>query len=214
MFGSGVPQSFQMDFIKLTVENALYLLALLNPASKVIFLSSYDPPLSRKNIFELAWKSSLAALLILIVLAGCGHFLLTRIFRVELYSLRITGGLILFFIGWNAVREGRFLSKSESHGMPANFTDLSLVPLAAPLIAGPGTIAGAISGTAECGLLCISIALTLAVGINFIIMLCAPGINRILDKIHAIGPLIRLTGLIIAAVATQMVITGLKECLK
>lgn len=214
MFGSGVPPSFNMEFVKLVIENALYLLALLNPASKIMFLSSYDPPLTQKNIFELSWKSSLAALLILIILAGCGNFLLTRIFRVELYSLRITGGMILFFIGWNAVREGRFHSRSESPGMPESFTDLSLVPLAAPLIAGPGTIAVAISGTAESGLFCTSLALTLAVGTNFFIMLCAPGINRILDKLHIIGPLIRLTGLIIAAVATQMIITGLKECWK
>lgn len=97
--------------------------------------------------------------------------------------------------------------------MPENFTDLSLVPLAAPLIAGPGTIAAAISGTAEFGLLSTSLALTLAIGINFIIMLFSPAINRFLDRVHALGPLIRLTGLIIAAVAVQMIITGLKECI-
>ena len=131
-----------------------------------------------------------------------------------MYSLRITGGLVVFMIGWSAVREGRFHPKSESPGMPENFTDISLVPLAAPLIAGPGTIAAAISGTAEFGLFSTSLALTLAIGINFVIMLFSPAINSFLGKIHALGPLIRLTGLIIAAVALQMIITGLKECLR
>lgn len=204
----------EIEFLTKMVENALYLLALLNPVSKVMFLSSYDPPLSRRHTFELAWKSSLAALILLIVLAGAGDLLLTRIFRVELYSLRITGGLVVFLIGWNAIREGRFHQKTENPGMPENFTDISLVPLAAPLIAGPGTIAAAISGTAENGLVSTAFALTLAIGINFIIMLFSTAINRFLGRVHALGPLIRLTGLIIAAVAVQMIITGLKECIR
>ena len=57
-------------------------------------------------------------------------------------------------------------------------------------------------------------SLAAAIGINFIIMLFSPAINRFLSKVHALGPLIRLTGLVIAAVAVQMIITGLKECIR
>ena len=201
-----------MDYAKL-LENSLYLLALLNPASKVMFLSTYEPALTKRQIWELSWKSSAAALAILIVLAGAGEIVLRQIFKVELYSLRITGGLILFMIGWTAVREGRFVQKQE-HNLRENFTELSLVPLAAPLIAGPGTIAAAISGTAEFGLPLTATALTLAILANFVLMLFSRPINRVLDRTHLLGPLIRLTGLIISAVSVQMVITGLHECMK
>lgn len=201
-----------MDYAKL-FENSLYLLALLNPASKVMFLSTYEPALTKRQIWELSWKSSVAALVILIVLAGAGEIVLRRIFKVELYSLRITGGLILFMIGWTAVREGRFVQKQE-HKLRENFTELSLVPLAAPLIAGPGTIAAAISGTAEFGLPLTAAALTFAILVNFVLMLFSRPINRVLDRTHLLGPLIRLTGLIISAVSVQMVITGLHECMK
>ncbi len=201
-----------MDYGKL-LENSLYLLALLNPASKVMFLSTYQPALTRKQIVELSWKSSLAALCILVALAGAGEIVLSRIFKVELYSLRITGGLILFMIGWTAVREGRFIQKQE-HSLRENFTEISLVPLAAPLIAGPGTIAAAISGTAEFGLGLTASALTLAIMVNFVLMLFSRPINRVLERTHLLGPLIRLTGLIISAVSVQMVITGLHECMK
>ena len=201
-----------MDWPKL-LENSLYLLALLNPASKVMFLSTYEPALTKRQIWELSWKSSVAALVILIVLAGAGEMVLRRVFKVELYSLRITGGLILFMIGWTAVREGRFVQKQE-HNLRENFTELSLVPLAAPLIAGPGTIAAAISGTAEYGLMLTAVALTLAILVNFVLMLFSRPINRVLDRTHLLGPLIRLTGLIISAVSVQMVITGLHECMK
>ena len=195
------------------LENSLYLLALLNPASKVMFLATYDPPLTRKQIFELSWKSSGAALLILVFLAAAGEIVLSRIFRVELYSLRITGGLVVFLIGWTAIREGRFMQRRHQ-SMKESFTDLSLVPLAAPLIAGPGTIAAAISSTAEFGILATTCALTLAIFTNFVFMIFSPMINRILEKTHLLGPLIRLTGLIIAATAMQMIATGIKEFLK
>lgn len=202
----------EMSYAGKLLENSLYLLALLNPASKVMFLSTYEPTLTRRQVVELSWKSSLAALVILIVLAGAGEVVLRRIFKVELYSLRITGGAILFMIGWMAVREGRFVQKQE-HNLRENFTELSLVPLAAPLIAGPGTIAAAISSTAEFGLALTASALTLAISVNFVLMLFSRPINRILERTHLLGPLIRLTGLIIAAVSVQMVITGIRECI-
>ena len=197
----------QMDVL---IENALYLLALLNPVSKVMFLATYEPWLNRQQIVELSWKSSVAALIILTVLAAAGQMILTDIFRIELYSLRITGGLILFFIGWHAVREGRFMNRRHQ-SIKQDFTELSLVPLAAPLIAGPGTIAAAISSTAEFGLGLTALALLLAVAINFVFMLFSLTINHVFERTHLLGPLIRLTGLIIASVAVQMVITGLRD---
>ena len=194
-------------------ENALYLLALLNPASKIMFLASYPASSGRGKNFELSWKSSAAALVILILLAAAGQFLLGRIFRVELYSLQITGGLVVFVIGWTAVNQGRFV-KRQQDSLMEGLTDISLVPLATPLIAGPGMIAAVIAGSVADGLLPTCAALTLALLINFLLMICAGGINKFLVKMHLLGPLIRVTGLIIAVVAMQMMVTGIRTALK
>jgi multiple antibiotic resistance protein len=198
--------------VKIIIENALYFIALLNPASKVMFLSTYEPKLTKKQIFELSWKSSTAALLILITLATFGEIVLSKIFRVELYSLKITGGIVLFMIGLVAIREGHFVNKDE-HQKQIDFTDLSLIPLATPLIAGPGIIAAGISTAAQYGVVSVIISLFLGIFINFVIMLFSSGINRVLEKLHLLGPLIRLTGLIISGVAAQMIINGIKESL-
>ena len=198
--------------IKIIVENALYFIALLNPASKVMFLSTYEPKLTRKQIFELSWKSSTAALLIRITLATFGEIVLSKIFRVELYSLKITGGIVLFMIGLVAIREGHFVNNDERLKQ-LDFTDLSLIPLATPLIAGPGIIAAGISTAAQYGTLSVIISLFLGIFVNFAIMLFSSGINRVLEKLHLLGPLIRLTGLIISGVAAQMIINGIKESL-
>ena len=194
------------------VENALYFIALLNPASKVMFLSTYEPKLSRRQIFELSWKSSAAALVMLIILATFGEMVLSKIFRVELYSLKITGGIVLFFIGLVAIREGRFVNRDE-HQERINFTDLSLIPLATLLIAGPGIIAAGISNAAQYGALSVSLSLFLGIFVNFTLMLFSGGISRVLERLHLTGPLIRLTGLIISGVAVQMIIGGIKESL-
>lgn len=199
--------------LKIIVENALYFIALLNPASKVMFLSTYEPKLTRKQIAELSWKSSTAALLILITLATFGEIVLSKIFRVELYSLKITGGIVLFMIGLVAIREGHFVNRDESQKQ-IDFTDLSLIPLATPLIAGPGIIAAGISTAAQYGVVSVIISLFLGIFVNFVIMLFSSGINQILEKLHLIGPLIRLTGLIISGVAAQMIINGIKESLQ
>ena len=194
-------------------ENALYLLALLNPASKIMFLAAYSPASGKRRNLELAWKSSAAALLILILLAAAGQFLLARIFRVELYSLQVTGGLVVFMIGWTAISKGRFAQRQQQESKEA-LTEISLVPLATPLIAGPGMIAAVIAGSVADGLIPTCASLTIALLINFLLMICAGSINKFLVKMHLLGPLIRVTGLIIAVVAMQMMITGIRTALK
>ena len=201
-----------MDWLKI-LENAVYLLALLNPPSKILFLSTYEPELEMRQIWELSWKSSLAALLMLIAFAIVGQFVLEQIFRISLYSLKITGGLVIFFIGWLAVREGKFFQKRENE-LRNDFTELSIVPLAAPLIAGPGTITVAISFAAEYGHIPCLTALVLALTVNFVLMLFSLPLGRVLRFLHLVGPLIRITGLIVSAVAVQMILAGGAEWLK
>ena len=201
-----------MEWTKI-LENTVYLLALLNPASKVLFLSTYEPSLTSKQVFELSWKSSLAALGILVSFAIIGQFVLKDIFRIDMYSLKITGGFVLFFVGWTAVNQGRFFQKRE-HDMREDCNELSIVPLAAPLIAGPGTITVAISFAAEYGHAACITALTLALALNFVFMLFSLPVGRLLRFLHLVGPLIRITGLIVAAVAIQIILSGASEWLK
>ena len=166
-----------MDWTKI-LENALYFLALLNPASKVLFLATYEPELTRKQIFELSWKSSGAAFLMLMLFEFVGLFVLKKIFRIDLYALQITGGLVIFVIGWL------------------------------------GTITIVISYSALYGNLSCMISVAIALTVNFITMLFSQPISRLLHLLHLTGPLIRITGLIVAAVAVQMVLNGITKWLK
>lgn len=191
------------------VQTSLYFLALVNPASKVFILSSMEPPYSRRELLAVSAKATSVALLILLVLSAIGHVLLQGVFRVEIYSLQVAGGVVLFIIGLTAVRKGRFYEQ-DFHGSKA---DISIVPLGAPLIAGPGTITAAISFASTYGIKLTALSLTVALVINFLVMLLSLWIGKILERFHAFGPLIRITGLIVTAVAVQMALTGISQWL-
>jgi len=197
-------------WFKELLEHSFYLLALLNPVSKVMFLASCGENASPRQNFELSWKSSLAALLILFTVAVAGQFILSRIFHVELFALQITGGLVVFAIGWNAIQSGRFTNAAAAN-LKVSLTDLSIVPLAAPLIAGPGMIAAVIASAVARGFPLTIGSTIVALGINFIFMVYARKINAGLGRLHLLGPVIRLTGLIIAAISVQMVLVGLRD---
>lgn len=195
--------------LKLVIESSLYFLALINPVSKVFLLSSTDPPYTWKELWTVSLKSSIAALFILYVLTGLGSFLLKVVFHIDIYSLKVAGGIVLFIIGLTAVRQGRFYEKNTRD----TNSDISIVPLAAPLIAGPGTMAAAIAYSSSYGERITLLSLTLALFVNFLVMLGSRGIGNVLERASATGPLIRITGLIVAAVAVQMILGGLGDWL-
>lgn len=195
-----------------TINNALYFLAIINPVSKIFFLSGYEPKLNFRQVKELAWKSSTAAFLMLLCFALVGKSILEKVFRVDPCALKITGGIVVFFIGWKAIREGKFFQREEG-ALRNDFNELSIVPLAAPLIAGPGMITIVISSTIEFGLLETAAAMGLAILLNFLFMLTSLFIDDLLHRLHLMGPLIRLTGLLVAAVAVQMILSGTADFL-
>jgi len=191
---------------RLILANALYFLALINPASKVFLLSARTPPYSWQELRTIAGRATIAAFFILVLFSSAGSFLLTTIFHVELYSLSVAGGVILFSIGLTAVRKGVFYDEN-SRGLQG---DISIVPMAAPLIAGPGTITAAISFASANGLWITIVCLSFALIMNLAAMLVSLQLGRFLERYRVTGPLIRITGLVVAAVAVQLIFSGLE----
>lgn len=187
------------------VENTLYFLVLINPPSKILLLSAKEPRYTNKELFSISLRSNIAAGIILAVLACVGNFLLVKIFHVEIYSLSVAGGIILFLIGLTAVREGKFFHEDNTQQQD---TDISIVPLAAPLIAGPGIITASISAASNYGVSITLLCLAIALAINFVLMLLSLQIGKFMEKTNASGPMTRIIGLIITAVAAQMIFSG------
>ena len=192
-----------MDTLQKVLVNSLYILALLNPVSKVAVLAML-PPEDRRGTRAVALQSSIVAAGILLSVMIFGDIILRDIFRVQLYSLRIAGGGVLFITGLNALRKGVFFEKDQH----ARFADLAIVPLACPMIAGPATIAASVTLTAHLGRLVPVAAVLLALAVNTVIMLFSGFISGVLSRFNILGAIIRMTGLIVMTMGVQMVLDG------
>jgi multiple antibiotic resistance protein len=192
------------------LQNTLYLLVLMNPISKIFILSVLAEQFPRDAMRRLILKSSLFALGILLVLGIGGNLVLERIFHVQMHSLKTAAGLILFFVGYNALSKGVFFEVDEKK----KHEDLSLVPLASPMIAGPATITAAISVNTEQGHLPASTCITLALVANLLIMLLYRRVSSFMVRYQLMGALVRITGLIITAISVEMVFSGIEDWLR
>ena len=195
--------------MKILLENFLIFIVLLNPVSKLVVLSTLNRDGDRQQLRRIASRATITALVILLIFAYAGTFLLRMIFHIEISSLQVVGGIVLFLIGLRALQKGEFF-EIDAH---QELRDVAVVPIASPMIAGPAAITASISQSAIFGANIISLAIFLALTINFLTMLFAMEINNQLKRCNLMGPFIRITGLFIASIGANMSLTGVKDFL-
>jgi len=156
-------------------------------------------------LFPLVLKSSIVGGALLYAVIIFGEAVLNRIFHVELYSLRVAGGIVLSTVGFQALRTGMFFGQ-ENH---SRFVDLAIVPLACPMIAGPASMTAVITLSIETGVPSTLIAVSIALALNLAIMAFSGPITSVLSRYNVLGAFIRLTGLIVMTIGVQMVFSGI-----
>ena len=164
----------------------------------------------------MAIRSSLIAWAILMFFALLGKPMLQAL-HVSLASFRIAGGIMLFFIALDMVferRTERREKRAESiEGTPQS-EDISVFPMAIPMIAGPGSIASAMLWVSRAdGLFEVTTvlaAITVVMLVTLITLLAAGPLMKLIgERIEAM--ITRILGVILAALAAQFVIDGLKQ---
>ena len=194
----------------------------------VTFLVIIDPPgcapifasLTRgtpsKHRRAMAVRSSLIAWAILMFFALLGRPMLQAL-GISLASFRVAGGIMLFMIALDMVFERR-TQRRESRAQSIEGTpeaeDISVFPMAIPMIAGPGSIASAMlwvsraDGSAEVA--AVLAAITIVMLLTMLALIAAGPIMRLIgEKLEAM--ITRVLGVILAALAAQFVIDGLKQ---
>jgi multiple antibiotic resistance protein len=167
----------------------------------------------------MAIRATLIAGAILIVFAIVGEPLL-RALGISLEAFRVAGGIMLFLIALEMVfekrterREGRaeeIAKRAEAEHR--EIEDISVFPMAIPMIAGPGSIATVMlfaSHNHGLALVTVLAALVTVMLLMMLALLAAGPIMRVLGaRIEAV--ITRMLGVILAALATQFVVDGLK----
>lgn len=164
---------------------------------------------------SMAIRASLIAAVILLIFALFGEDLLGAL-HIELDSFRIAGGLMLFWIAFEMVFEKRTQrreERAEKIAATPEVEDVSVFPMAMPMLAGPGAIAAIMLLMNEAtGLeqsLIVLGALGAVLAITMLALIAAGPLMRIFgDRVEAV--ITRLLGVLLAALAAQYVIDGLK----
>ena len=160
-----------------------------------------------------------AALVSFGVLAGAaliGEWLLENL-GIGLPAFRIAGGLLLFVIGFEMLFELRQQRKADGATDVAQDrqSGLAIFPMAIPLMAGPGALTAAVllAGAAEGELIDIAAILgvfAVVIAIAFSVFLMAPWLERVFGA-KAQSVLARLLGILLAALAVQFIVDGIRE---
>ncbi|MEM1083025.1 MAG: MarC family protein [Verrucomicrobiota bacterium] len=188
--------------------------AIMNPvANTPIFLALTDglESASRRNI---AIRALLLAFGIIAGFALCGN-LLFEAFGITLSALRIAGGILVAMVGFHLLQgeaSNVHTPKSAADGTTSDSAlGIAITPLALPILAGPGTIATAMSfsvGKPFTESLLVVAAFAVVCLLTLVFFLSGEKLVRFLGR-SAIKVVTRLMGLILAVIGIQMLVEGI-----
>ena len=178
-----------------------------------IFMSM-TASLSKQRRKQTAKKATLVAFFTIIAFAFSGQILF-RFFGISVNSFRIVGGVIFFAMGWDMLqaRLGNLIHTDDEKKIDAYVEDISITPLAIPMICGPGAITNAIILMEDANTISQKIVLIVTVAlILFLTYSILIGASKITEKIGTTGNkvMMRLMGLIMMVIAVEFFFSGLK----
>ena len=196
----------------------LALFPIVNPFGGIPLFFSITSGFTRQDRYRAAMKTGFYVFLILITFMFFGRFVL-NFFGISLPVLQIAGGLIVANTAWGMVTGGNRMTPEESDEANTK-EDISLTPMAMPMLSGPGSI-GVVMGLAahiESGRtyesmsaylgMVIGIA-ALAITVYLFLRLGGPLVDRLGPT--AVGAINRIFGFLILAIAVQLVWDGMSE---
>ncbi len=204
--------------IELFSSAFLTLLVIIDPPGCAPIFASLTGQASAADRRRMAIRSCVIAWCILVFFALFGQWLLGHM-GISLSAFRLAGGIMLFMIALDMVFERRTERREERveeiKGTP-EAEDVSVFPMAIPMIAGPGSIASIMLLNARADgideLLIVMGAMTAVIVLTLIALLAAGPLMRFVGaKVEAM--ITRILGVILAALATQFVLDGLERSL-
>jgi multiple antibiotic resistance protein len=199
------------QFALITLTSILFIVDPIAAVPSYLVVTQNETPLERKRT---ALRACVAMALMLIVFGAAGRFIFEA-FGITLPAFRIAGGLILWLVALDMVRAQRSTQESNEELVEGQAKDdVAVTPLAIPILAGPGAIstvmvlAGEVRsvqhGLVVYGSVVVTAAvsyLTLRLGERLVTLIGQTGIKV----------MTRIMGLLLAAVATLFILTGIRD---
>ncbi len=200
-----------LQFGLITLTSVLFIVDPIAAVPSYLVVTQTESAAERKRT---ALRACVAMALLLIVFAAAGRFIF-QAFGITLPAFRIAGGLILWLVALDMVRAQRSTHEGKEELTEGQVKeDVAVTPLAIPILAGPGAIstvmvlAGEIKTVSHGVVVYGAIAVTAIV--SYITLRLGERLIEILGQ-TGIRVMTRIMGLLLAAVATQFIITGIRD---
>ena len=198
---SGAPLEIAIDFARAV----LVLFIIVDPFGDIpIFMGLTEKMTEgeKRSVFNTATG---VGLVLLLVFAFTGQEIFT-LFGISIYSFEVAGGILLLIIAIKILISGSMNEKAESP------ESLGAVPIAMPLLVGPGAITTTILNLQLYGVITAAGAAVVVVFITWVILRFMGSIYRVLGKTGSLV-IARVVALLIAAIATQYILIGITHYL-
>jgi len=205
------------DILTFALLSLSSIFIIVNPLSSTLLYVSLTGTLDHEVQMRIATEAAKYALAILVIFALLGGVIL-QLFGITLEAFRIAGGILLFLIGMEMVyakssSRSKMTATEKYEGIDAE--DVSVMPLAIPMIAGPGAITTSIvlmneaRGFGPLAYVIVIVSIVLTIGVTYYMMRNADYIVKRIGQ-REFRAVNRLMGMLLIAIAVQFVIIGLK----
>jgi multiple antibiotic resistance protein len=200
----------------LALKAFLTLLVVIDPIGVVPFFVSFAGRRTPAELAAIAQRAVLVAGGVLASFALGGAWLLATL-GISIEAFRIAGGVLLFRISVGMVLAHRERETKEEEAEAQERLDISVFPLAIPMIAGPGALASVmiLAGEARSHPVGLAVVLAMAAVVLFLCYLSlrlAATLGRILGQ-TGVNVVTRVLGILLAALAVQYVADGVRGLL-
>jgi len=190
------------------LEAILALFAIVDPIGNIpIFLSvaEHIPNHQSQRAFNTA---VIVGVLILLAFSFAGNWILTNIFHIQLADLQLAGGILLLIIAIDHLIFGSLRRSVEVKGTLSPY-EIGCVPLACPLLAGPGAMVTSLTTLESSGPAHAVVAIAVVFGLLWLIMHFIEPIHRFLGKLVC-TVFSKVMCLFFAAIGVHLIMTGLQ----
>lgn len=191
------------------------LFSILNPLSVVPTFVSMTEGVPRPELRRMTRVTSLAVFAVLATSYVAGQAVL-GFFSISVASLRVAGGVLIFGMAWSMLQAtvSRAKQTTEEAAELPERSSIAVVPLAMPLLAGPGSISLMIIVAGQTEGIRSHVAILLATGVmslvTWLVLLAGGPLARALGR-TGLNVATRFMGLILAAIAVEFISSGLLE---
>ena len=200
-----------MDWEKL-LQATLILFAVVNPIGSIPIFLQLTQRLSAKSRGQAFQTGVLVSLVILLVFVFGGRWILAYVFRIQLSDLMAAGGLLLLIIAIDHLVFGA-LVKGVLSGEEQDAHHLGAVPIACPILAGPGAMITSFLISSEYGVVTALCAILIVLAVTWLILQSLQHIYGFLGKVTCLV-LSKILSLFLAAIGIHLLMQGLSVYFK